>query len=114
MPAHQATHHEGVAQVMQADGDMTATVYPGQLVAKRIEDAVSRPVAERHSKPPATAADQERHVRSRDHVAGACLAVFRQCGDRGRMDRQQPRFGELGLPDRQEPTFQVNIGIAQV
>jgi hypothetical protein len=40
--------------------------------------------------------------------------VARQRLDRARMDGQLPGLGELGLPDGQHPTLEIDIGIAQV
>ena len=89
MPEHQATHHEGVAQVMQADGYMAAPIHPAQSVTQRIEDAVGLAVAERQPKPSATTADQKWHVSNGSDMPCACLAVFRQCCNRRRVDWQQ-------------------------
>jgi len=77
-----------MAQVMQTDGGMTATVYPAQLVAQHIEDAVYLSISERSPQQPAATADQKRHVCGRGHVPCACFAIFRQCGDRRRVDWQ--------------------------
>ena len=93
---------------------MSTPVHPAQLVTQRIEDAMCLPIAERFPQEPATTADQKRHICSRCHMPCAGLAIFSQCDDCGRVDRQQSRFGILGLPDRQKPTFQVDIGVTQV
>ena len=76
-----------MAQIMQAYGCMSATVRPVKTVAQQIKDAVGLALSQGFPKPLAPTADQKRHLCSRCHMPCPCLAVFRQCYDRGRVDR---------------------------
>jgi hypothetical protein len=115
MPAHQAPDGKGVAQVMQADG---ASWPPRFTQPKLSRSALKTRCACRSlsgcpSRRPRLLIRNGMSARRRTCRA-RCLAVACQCGDRARVDRQQWRLGELGLPDRQHPTLEVDIGIAQV
>lgn len=45
VPAHQPPHGEGVAQVVQARGIVSAAIDPTETVAQTIEDAVRLPLS---------------------------------------------------------------------
>lgn len=77
MAEHHATHCKGMPQIMKPWRCVGATIHPAEAVAQRVKDTMSLSVAKGLAQPPATAADEERHVGVRGNLPFALPPVPR-------------------------------------
>ena len=106
VPHAHALADEGMAQIVDAGSGMAAPRRPAEFLAQSIEDPVNRPLVWGRA---LGGVGQEWSVLHHRHVVLAQGQILVQ-GPRGRrVQGNQPRLGELGLPHRQHTDIEIDI-----
>ena len=87
MPAHQRANGKGVAQIMNANSDMCATICPAQFGDQLDEHAMNLAISQRLAQQLSTRANEEGGVHCGADLLAAKLPVVRQGLDRTGMQR---------------------------
>ena len=105
VPQPYAPTDEGMAQIVDAWSGMAAASRPAQVFAKSTEDPMDRPLVQGRT----LGRDQERSVLQSHYVALAQSQILLQGLYGRRVQGDQPRLCELGLPHRQHAGIEIDI-----